>query len=62
MEWIAANWVWILIAIAFVAMHVFGHGGHGGHGRHRGHETDEARSGRLPSERGEGDRVAGHRH
>ena len=23
---------WVLIGIAFVAMHLFGHGGHGGHG------------------------------
>jgi hypothetical protein len=32
MTWIAQNWIWILLAIAFVAMHLFGHGGHGGPG------------------------------
>ncbi len=32
MAWLTANWFWVLILIAFVAMHLFGHGGHGGHG------------------------------
>ena len=32
MTWLAQNWIWILFGIAFVAMHLFGHGGHGGHG------------------------------
>jgi len=32
MAWFAANWFWVLIFIAFVAMHLFGHGGHSGHG------------------------------
>jgi hypothetical protein len=32
MAWFTANWFWVLIFIAFIAMHVFGHGGHGGHG------------------------------
>ena len=36
MDWLQSNWIWIALASAFVAMHVFGHGGHGGHGR-RGH-------------------------
>lgn len=30
MEWLAANWFWILIGILFIGMHLFGHGGHGG--------------------------------
>lgn len=34
MAWLAANWFWVVVGIAFVAMHMFGHGGHGGH---RGH-------------------------
>jgi len=33
MEWLAQNWYWVLIGIAFVALHMFGHGGHGGHGK-----------------------------
>lgn len=32
MVWIAANWFWMLILVAFVAMHLFGHRGHAGHG------------------------------
>ena len=31
MEWFSQNWVWVLFFVAFVAMHLFGHGGHGGH-------------------------------
>lgn len=31
MAWLTANWFWILIGLAFIAMHLFGHGGHGGH-------------------------------
>ena len=38
MAWLTENWVWVLFGVAFVAMHMFGHGGHGGHGGgHRGH-------------------------
>ena len=32
MTWLTENWFWILTFIAFVAMHLFGHGGHGVHG------------------------------
>jgi hypothetical protein len=51
MAWFTANWFWVLIFIAFIAMHLFGHGGHGGHSGHGGghlqrnrdeKETDEA--------------------
>lgn len=35
MEWFAENWVWVVVAGAMVAMHLFGHGGHGGHGGQR---------------------------
>jgi len=31
MAWFTANWFWVLIFIALIAMHLFGHGGHGGH-------------------------------
>lgn len=37
MDWLLENWVWVLIGIAFVALHLFGHG-HGGHGGHRQHD------------------------
>ena len=34
MTWLAQNWIWIIFGVAFVAMHMFGHGGRGGHGGH----------------------------
>ena len=37
MDWISQNWVWVLFAVAMVAMHLFGHGGYGGHGGHGWH-------------------------
>ena len=55
MDWLSANWVWVLIAIAFVGMHMFGHGGHGGH------DGDSGRNSREPSAKGGEDRP-GHRH
>ena len=42
MTWLAQNWIWVLFGIAFVAMHLFGHGGHGGHGGHSGHGSDQS--------------------
>jgi hypothetical protein len=59
MEWISANWVWILIAVAFAAMHMFGHGGHGGHS---GHGGDDGKTNAGPSEKREGEQAAGHQH
>ena len=32
MEWLSENWVWVLVAVVFIGLHLFGHGGHGGHG------------------------------
>ena len=65
MEWLTANWFWILIGVLFVGMHLFGHGGHGGHAGHggggnqsRGNETEkEAAAGHSASSRS-----GGHRH
>ena len=34
MQWLSQNWFAVLIFVAFMAMHLFGHGGHGGHGGH----------------------------
>ncbi|MEC4718079.1 DUF2933 domain-containing protein [Noviherbaspirillum sp. CPCC 100848] len=42
MEWISQNWVWVLFAVAMIAMHLFGHGGHGGHGDDK-HDKKPAR-------------------
>lgn len=38
MTWFGENWIWVIFAVGFVAMHTIGHGGHGKHrgrGRHR---------------------------
>jgi hypothetical protein len=61
MEWLSENWVWVVVGVAFVAMHLFGHGGHGAHGGHGGgRRDDEGRKDRKDDEpaapRG------GHRH
>jgi hypothetical protein len=34
MQWLSQNWFWVFIFVAFIAMHLFGHGCHGGHGGH----------------------------
>ena len=47
MEWISQNWVWVLFFVAFMAMHMFGHGGHGGHGGHRA--NDDGATGPKPA-------------
>jgi hypothetical protein len=47
MEWLSENWVFLLVLVGMVAMHLFGHGGHGGHGGQR--RDDEGKD-------------AGHRH
>ena len=46
MDWLSENWVFLVVVVGMVAMHLFGHGGHGGHG---GRRDDEGKG-------------AGHRH
>lgn len=41
MDWLLANWFWILIFGLFIAMHLFGHGGHGGGHQNHSKNTDE---------------------
>lgn len=41
MNWLAANWLWIVIGVAFVAFHLVGHRGHRGHG---GHGSDRSKA------------------
>jgi hypothetical protein len=48
-EWLSENWFWVAVLIAFVVLHLFGHGGHGGHGGRDSGRDDE-------------ERPAGHRH
>ena len=46
MDWLAGNWFFALLFVAFIAMHLFGHGhgghwhGANGHGGHEGHDRD----------------------
>lgn len=54
MDWFAQNWIWVLFAVAFVAMHMFGHGRHGEHGGEQSVHRDSSsflqvdRKGRAP--------------
>ncbi|MHB1230957.1 MAG: DUF2933 domain-containing protein [Burkholderiales bacterium] len=32
MDWLAQNWIWVVVFAVFIGMHLFGHGGHGGRG------------------------------
>lgn len=57
MSWLSENWIWVLVAIAFVALHLFGHSGHGGHGSHR-HGRDDRGAGSRETD----DRSDAHRH
>jgi len=43
MEWLSENWVFLVVVVGMVAMHLFGHGGHGGHGG--GRRDEEGRGG-----------------
>ncbi len=68
MAWFTANWFWVLIFIAFIAMHLFGHGGHGGHGGHSGHGGGDRQLSRDEREKDQGRAPAvntslgGHQH
>lgn len=48
MEWLSENWVFLLVAVGMVVMHLFGHGGHGGHAG-REDEDRDARKDRGPT-------------
>jgi hypothetical protein len=62
MKWLLENWFWIVVVVAFVAMHLVGHGGHGGHA---GPGSDPAQRG-GPQDEGAGRRdekgSGGHQH
>jgi MFS family permease len=48
--WFTANWFWVLVFFAFIAMHMFGHGGHGGHSGHGGGDRQRSRDERERDE------------
>ena len=57
MEWLAQNWIWLVVFVLFIGMHLFGHGGRGGHGSHGGcggSENEQPPSGEKRSQ--------GHQH
>lgn len=48
MDWLSGNWVWVVLIVGMLAMHMFGHGGKGGHGCCGGHR--DAKAGERPSD------------
>ncbi|MCB2426234.1 DUF2933 domain-containing protein [Methylophaga pinxianii] len=56
MDWLAQNWV--LVFVAFIGMHMFGHGCHGGHGCRHDEEDQRPTAGEEPNK----DRPQGHQH
>lgn len=58
MDWIAQNWIWIIFAVAFVAMHLFGHRGRGGCGS--GHRHSEPKD--ADGDRRQRQSIPAHRH
>jgi hypothetical protein len=50
MDWLLANWIWVVTFIAFIAMHMFGHGGHGGHSGHAGSDRQRSKDEREKDE------------
>ena len=62
MAWLRENWFWILTFIAFIAMHMFGHGGHGRHGgEDRPPKADDKVNDDVKT-RASDTRSGGHRH
>lgn len=55
MDWLAQNWLWVLVFVIFIGLHLFGHGGHGGHGgghgRHRPSDKGNAEVDKSQSHR-----------
>ncbi len=62
MTWLAENWIWVIFGVAFVAMHLFGHGGHGGHGGHQHGSGDGSRRSGEPRSPAPVDETVSHRH
>jgi len=65
MDWLAQNWIWVVIFVLFIGMHLFGHGGHGGHGGQGGHggcgggrDEQQPEGGEQPGR----DKPQGHQH
>ena len=61
MDWILANWFWILIFVLFIGMHLFWHGGHGGGHQHGGKTTDNNNGDETQARTGNTSK-SGHQH
>ena len=57
MAWLSQNWFWVLIAVVFVGVHLFGHGGHGSHGGHGDPGRGKADEGDDPHQASDKDEV-----
>ena len=63
MEWLTQNWFFILVLLAAIGLHAFGHGGHGGHSHSRGHGRQDGRDDAdVPRDPTGGRAGAGHDH
>lgn len=72
MEWLSQNGFFVLLALAFIALHLFGHGhgGHGGHDRNRPAQNrrdldephDHGNVSRRPATSEGSESSSGHRH
>ena len=52
MEWLANNWIWILVIAGMIVFHLFGHRGHGSghkHGAKLPDRNSDAATGKVPS-------------
>ena len=58
MEWLTQNWIWVVIFVLFIGMHLFGHGGHGGRGGCCGGHDQRPADGEQPGK----DKPQGHQH
>ena len=62
MNWLAANWLWVVFGLAFVALHLFGHGGHGGNGGDRDRKVSQSDDDDIEPRSPPDDRNARHHH
>ncbi len=44
MQWVIDNWIWIVFGLAFIGMHMFGHG-HGSHAKAAGKDEPAGHGG-----------------
>ena len=75
MNWLSSNWVWIVLVVGFLALHLFGHGhgrhGYANHGRRRNvgddgpghaHESASPAATSAPTDGSDKNERPAHRH